>query len=157
MSAQSPRPSPLTAISRERALGTLARPKHIPISRAERPGSWIELGTNAKGPLGHCSLQDPVDALPGNLETAGDLSGCQTLGDKPTQFFTVYRSLASFVDVIRFGFGDAFHLPFAPKVRFEFGEDYEHIKEALPRGGACVNWLCSKKPARPAESFTARG
>ena len=43
------------------------------------------------GRLGHRSLQDPVDALPGNLETAGDLSGCQTLGDKPTQLLTSVR------------------------------------------------------------------
>jgi len=51
------------------------------------------------------------------------------------------EAFASFVDVIRLGFGDAFQLPFAPKVGFEFGEDSKHIKEALTGGGACVDWL----------------
>ena len=52
------------------------------------------------------------------------------------------EAFASFVDVIRLGFGDAFQLPFAPKVGFEFGEDSKHIKEALT-GGGLVSIGCS--------------
>jgi hypothetical protein len=35
--------------------------------------------------------------------------------------------------VIRLGFGDAFHLPFAPKVGFEFGEDSKQLLFGVQR------------------------
>ena len=70
----------------------------------QRAGA-TKVGINAKGHgrLGHRSLQHPVDALPGNLETAGDLSGCQTLGDKPTLLSEPVAALSDFWLIVTIG------------------------------------------------------
>src|SRR5262249_31094459 len=56
----------------------------------------------------------------------------------------VYRGPPALVDASRLGLGDAFELALATEVGFEFGEDTEHIEEALPDGRTRVDRLLGR-------------
>src|SRR5262249_598659 len=91
--------------------------------------------------LAHRTPCKPVDRCPPDAEQLRDRGRPQPFIQESSDLVRVNRPWAALVNALRFGRLDALHLSLAPEVRFELGEDAQHVQERLAGRRAGVDGL----------------
>ncbi len=81
----------------------------------------------------------------------GYLGTAQSLCGKCLDLIDWDGCLPTLVDTRLLGLGHALKLPLLPEAGFELSESPKHVKEALARGGAGVDWLLKASQGRTLE------